>query len=189
MKLRMVAWTANDLVRRLDDVIAVYVDAMRYHEGDAAARKARFLAHARRPGLRAIATMTEEGTLVGFCYGYVSEPGQWWHDQVHAALGEDGRQRWLSDCFEVVELHVSPPAQGHGIGASQLRALLGMATARTSLLSTPEADENRSRAWRLYRRFGFEDVLRNFIFPGDARPFAILGRTLPLPVTAEKIPA
>ena len=37
-----------------------------------------------------------------------------------------------------------------------------------------------SRAWRLYRRFGFVDVLRHVSFPGDLRPFAVLGRTLPL---------
>ena len=43
---------------------------------------------------------------------------------------------------------------------------------RTTLLSTPEADEQTSRAWRLYRRFGFVDVLRDFSFPGDERPFA-----------------
>jgi hypothetical protein len=55
-----------------------------------------------------------------------------------------------------------------------------MATATTTLLSTPEADEQASRAWRLYRRFGYVDVLRDFLFPGDTRPFAILGRKLPL---------
>ncbi len=74
-----------------------------------------------------------------------------------------------------------PTAQGHGLGAGQLRALLTMAEGNTTLLSTPEADEQRSRAWRLYRRFGFVDVLRHFCFPGDERPFAVLGRELPLP--------
>ncbi|HET9519064.1 MAG TPA: GNAT family N-acetyltransferase, partial [Actinoplanes sp.] len=39
----------------------------------------------------------------------------------------------------------------------------------------------RSRAWRLYRGFGFTDVLRHFVFPGDERQFAVLGRELPLP--------
>ena len=62
----------------------------------------------------------------------------------------------------------------------QLRALLAMADGKTVLLSTPEADEQRSRAWRLYRRFAFVDVLRDFLFPGDERAFAILGRELPL---------
>ncbi len=74
-----------------------------------------------------------------------------------------------------------PPAQGHGLGARQLRALLTMAEGATTLLSTPEADEGTSRAWRLYRRFGFVDVLRDFRFPGDERPFGVLGRDLPLP--------
>ena len=131
-------------------------------------------------GGRVRAGLVVATVLLGFGYGYTSGAGQWWHDQVRAALRRDSRRSWLSDCFEVVELHVRPAAQGHGLGAAQLRALLGMATARTTLLSTPEADEQRSRAWRLYRRFGFVDVLLNFIFPGDDRPFAILGRHLPL---------
>jgi ribosomal protein S18 acetylase RimI-like enzyme len=137
-------------------------------------------AHVRRAGFRAVATLTTEGRLAGFGYGYTSGPGQWWHDQVRTALDEPSRRYWLSDCFEVVELHVRPAAQGHGVGARQLRALLAMADGTTVLLSTPEADEQRSRAWRLYRRFGFADVLRGFLFPGDERPFAILGRALPL---------
>ena len=66
------------------------------------------------------------------------------------------------------------------MGAGQLRALLTMAEGTTTLLSTPEADERTSRAWRLYRRFGFVDILRDFHFPGDERPFGVLGRDLPL---------
>ena len=45
------------------------------------------------------------------------------------------------------------------------------------LLSTPEGE---NRAWRLYRRLGFTDVLRNYRFTGDPRPFGVLGRDLPL---------
>jgi ribosomal protein S18 acetylase RimI-like enzyme len=91
-------------------------------------------------------------------------------------LRRELRKRWLTDCFEIVELHVRPGAQGHGIGAAQLSSLLRMAPGVRALLSTPEADEQKSRAWRLYRRFGFVDLLRHFYFPGDSRPFAILGR-------------
>ena len=97
-------------------------------------------------------------------------------------LDEAERAELADDCFEVVELHVRPAAQGHGVGR---RGSCGRCwpwpTGTPTLLSTPEADEQKSRAWRLYRRFGFVDVLRHFIFPGDERPFAVLGRDLPLP--------
>jgi len=178
--MRIVPWTAADLTRRLDDVIAVYGNAMGYSADLLATRRGYIASHVHRRDFRAIASLDNRGTLLGFGYGYLSEPGQWWHDQVHGALRREERVRWLTDCFEVVELHVSPAAQGHGLGAAQLRALLSMSHAATTLLSTPEADEATSRAWRLYRRFQYLDVVRNFRFPGDTRPFAVLGRTLPL---------
>jgi ribosomal protein S18 acetylase RimI-like enzyme len=178
--MRLVAWTPDDLARRLDDVIEVYGQAMGYPADLLEARRGYIAGHVRRAGFRAVASLDPAGNLLGFGYGYASGSGQWWHDQVRGALRRDARKTWLADCFEVVELHVRPGAQGHGLGAAQLQALLTMAVGKTTLLSTPEADEQRSRAWRLYRRFGFVDVLRNFHFPGDDRPFAILGRALPL---------
>jgi ribosomal protein S18 acetylase RimI-like enzyme len=178
--MRLVAWQPDDLVRRLDDVVSVYGEAMGYRSELLHTRRGYIASHVRRSGFRAVATLTTEGRLVGFGYGYLGGPGQWWHDQVRSALPEPARERWLTDSFEVVELHVRPSAQGHGVGARQLRALLAMADGTTVLLSTPEADEQRSRAWRLYRRFGFADVLRHFLFPVDERAFAILGRGLPL---------
>lgn len=178
--MRLVPWTPDDVARRLDDVIEVYGQAMGYRGELLEARRGYVATHIRRPGFRAVATIATDGHLLGFGYGYRSAPGQWWHDQVRAALRREQRTAWLADCFEVVELHVRPGAQGHGLGASQLRTLLYLTTAQTTLLSTPEADETASRAWRLYRRFSFVDLLRNFYFPGDERAFAILGRQLPL---------
>jgi len=178
--MRLVPWTPDDLARRLDDAIAVYGEAMGYAPDLLEARRGYIGTHLRRSGFRAVATLTTDGRLVGFGYGYASAPGQWWHDQVRGALDLKAREAWLADCFEVVELHVRPGAQGHGIGARQLRALLSVASGATTLLSTPEADEKASRAWRLCRRFQFVDVIRDFHFPGDSRAFAILGRPLPL---------
>jgi ribosomal protein S18 acetylase RimI-like enzyme len=187
--MRLVAWQPDDLLRRLDDVVTVYGEAMGYRKELLQTRRGYIGSHVRRPGFRAVATLTAEGRLAGFGYGYTSAAGQWWHDQVRSALDEPSRGYWLTGCFEVVELHVRPVAQGHGVGARQLRALLAMADGQRVLLSTPEADELQSRAWRLYRRFGFTDVLRDFIFPGDERAFAILGRELPLAErTAEGAP-
>ena len=91
------------------------------------------------------------------------------------------------DYFELTELHVRPDAQGGGLGEGLLRALLAGTDRAHVLLSTPEhGPRPPGRAWQLYRRLGFRDVLRDHLFTGDARPFAVLGRELPLPPPAAR---
>ena len=186
--MRLIAWRPDDLAQRLGDVIEVYGQAMGYNTALLESRRGYIATHVHRSGFRAVATLDDGGRLMGFGYGYMSQSGQWWHDQVRSGLRRDDRKNWLTDCFEVVELHVRPEVQGHGIGAAQLDALLRMAPGSRTLLSTPEADEDKSRAWRLYRRFGFVDVLRFFRFPGDERPFGILGRERPVDSRAVTTP-
>jgi ribosomal protein S18 acetylase RimI-like enzyme len=178
--VRLARWSAQDLLLQLDNVVGVYGEAMGYSVDLLRTRRGYIASHVHRPAFRAVATLDDAGRLLGFGYGYRSGPGQWWHDQIRYAVRHDRRRDWLTDCFEVVELHVRPGAQGRGLGALQLTELVGSAEESRTLLSTPEADETASRAWRLYRRFGFVDVLRDFHFPGDERPFAILGQRLPL---------
>ena len=74
-------------------------------------------------------------------------------------------------------MHVLPQYQGAGIGRRLLTSLAASIQHRAMLLSTPDAD---TRAFRLYRSLGFLDLARGHLFPGDARPFAILGAQLPL---------
>ena len=179
--MTLVRWSPEELSRNIDAVLEVFGEAMSYDRQALDVRRGYITTHLRRPAFRAVATLGDEGRLLGFGYGYHTTPGQWWHDQVRSALAGEDRERWLSSCFEVVEMHVRPSAQGRGLGEAQLRSLLSMAEAKTALLSTPEADERESRAWRLYRRTGFQDVVRRLMFPGDPRPFAVLGRDLPMP--------
>ncbi len=85
---------------------------------------------------------------------------------------------WLSDAFELSELHVLPDHQGRGIGRRAAACSLAEGLPhRAMLLSTPDAD---TRAFRLYRDLGFVDLARHYLFPGDSRPFAVLGVRLPL---------
>jgi ribosomal protein S18 acetylase RimI-like enzyme len=167
---------------RLRDALAIYVEAMRYPPGTAEQRAPMWLTHALREGWRCIAALDPDGTLLGIAYGYRGSPGQWWHEQVRRGVvrtsGEQVAAAWLADYFELTEIHVHPRNQGRGIGEDLLRHLLDGVPHRQVLLSTPEGT---SRAWKLYRRVGFTDVLRKYHFAGDPRPFAILGRTLPLP--------
>ena len=90
-------------------------------------------------------------------------------------------EEWLRGSFELSELHVRPAYQGRGAGRALLQTLVEGLPQQTVLLSTPEGD---TRAWRLYRSLGFVDLLRHHLFPGDARPFAVLGVRLPLAAAA-----
>ena len=86
----------------------------------------------------------------------------------------------MTSYFELTELHIHPRAQGNGLGEALIRRLLENRTEHQVLLSTPEINGESNRAWRLYRRLGFTDVIRGYHFAGDPRAFAILGRALPL---------
>lgn len=189
----------QDMQRRLSDALAVYVDAMRYPRGTENQRAAMWLEHTRRRGWQAVAAVevdppaeTEpssaelsDAPLLGVAYGYCGAPDQWWQQQVVAGLQRSGFPepeitKLTASYFELTELHIHPRAQGRGLGEALARRLLSERSEANVLLSTPESDGEENRAWRLYRRLGFNDIIRGYHFTGDPRAFAILGRPLPL---------
>lgn len=123
--------------------------------------------------------------LLGVAYGYPGAPGQWWQQQVVLGLQRGGLPpheiaQLMNSYFELTELHIHPRAQGRGLGEALARRLLAGRAEKNVLLSTPEINGEPNRAWRLYRRLGFTDIIRGYHFAGDPRAFAILGRALPL---------
>ncbi|WP_371830110.1 GNAT family N-acetyltransferase [Rhodococcoides kroppenstedtii] len=169
---------------RLTEALAVYVDAMGYPPGTDLHRAPMWSEHILRPGWRAVGALQGD-RIVGIAYCYRGDHGQWWHRQVRDGLrragwSPDRAELVLADYVELTELHVAPGVQGAGIGGRLLDALLAGRSEQRVLLSTPEVHAEDNRAWRLYRRAGFTDVLRRFRFAGDSRPFAVLGRELPL---------
>ena len=171
------SWDQTTFANHLDELLRVYVDAMRYPELSLEYRRPIWADHSRRQGFRALVALDARSAVVGLCYGYTGGPQQWWYSEVRRGLTDREAARWMSSYREVTELHVRPDRQGGGIGETLLRRFLAGASESTVLLSTPEGE---NRAWRLYRRMGFADVLRHYRFSGDPRPFAILGRPLPL---------
>jgi ribosomal protein S18 acetylase RimI-like enzyme len=169
----------------LHEVLAIYGAAMGYSESVVAGRYGYAVQHTERAGFRAVGAFAEvaredgppQERLVGFGYGYLVAPGQWWHDQVRHAMDRRTAKQWLPGAFEVCELHVLPEHQSRGIGRQLLHALVEGVPAPVALLSTPDTD---TKAFRLYHADGFVDLARGYHFPGDARPFAILGARLPL---------
>lgn len=190
---------AKEMERRLGDALSVYVDAMRYPRGTENQRAGMWLEHTRRRGWKAVAAVEvaedaatpgseaelRSAPLVGIAYGYPGAPGQWWQQQVVLGLQRSGFppqaiDRLMNSYFELTELHIHPRAQGRGLGEALARRLLAGRDENNVLLSTPENNGEANRAWRLYRRLGFTDVIRSYYFAGDPRAFAILGRALPL---------
>lgn len=177
--IRIEEWDTAAFDRHVEASMAIYVSAMGYaaHAGKTRGRAAH--GQATFPGFRARAAF-DGNTLVAFCYGYTSEHGQWWHELVRRAVPPDVGDDWLEDCFELSELHVLPANQGQGLGRALLLSLADGLPHRSMLLSTPDAD---TRARRLYARLGFQDLAQQYYFPGELRPFAVLGRMLPFDVT------
>lgn len=162
--------------RDVQQLVGIYLAAMDYPREIAAQRTALWVEHSRRIGFDARIARDADGSIAGLAYGYHGAPGQWWFSEIARGLGSPTAPV-LRDFFELTELHVRPDRQGSGLGEALLRSLAAPRPERWMLLSTPEGE---NRAWRLYRRLGFGDVLRHYRFTGDARPFGILGRELPL---------
>ncbi|MGB8387419.1 GNAT family N-acetyltransferase [Mycobacterium sp.] len=203
MAIFLIDLPPNDMERRLSDALGVYVDAMRYPRGTENQRAAMWLEHIRRRGWQGVGAVEAEAAdsmgaqvpsaaelsdapLLGVAYGYPGAPGQWWQQQVVLGLQRGGSlpdeiARLMNSYFELTELHIHPRAQGRGLGEALARRLLAGRGEKNVLLSTPETNNGEpNRAWRLYRRLGFTDIIRRYHFAGDPRPFAILGRELPL---------
>ncbi|WP_085264039.1 GNAT family N-acetyltransferase [Mycolicibacter longobardus] len=204
----LIDMSPREMADHLGEALRVYVTAMGYPPGTESQRAAMWLEHTRRRGWQAVAAfesgqggkgetvgeVLEPGAapaqlggaeLLGVAYGYCGAPDQWWQQQVVLGLQRRGLarsdiMRLMTSYFELTELHVAPRAQGSGLGEALARRLLAGRPEANVLLSTPEISGEGNRAWRLYRRLGFIDVIRGHHFAGDPRPFAILGRTLPL---------
>ncbi|MEO9138091.1 MAG: GNAT family N-acetyltransferase [Jatrophihabitans sp.] len=174
---RIVAWSARTFAERVDESMTIYVRAMGYPAYTGTQRALSARKHADLPGFACRAAVADDGTVLGFGYGYTTAPGQWWHDLVHRALRREDRGCWMANAFELSELHVLPEHQGIGLGRRLLTSLAAELPHEAMLLSTPDTD---TRAFRLYRDTGFVDLARNYMFPGDGRPFAVLGARLPL---------
>lgn len=130
--------------------------------------------------IRCVAHMSPETPVgVGIVFGFNGSTTQYWNRALRRGLEEQEVPEEiaapiLADYFEVAEMHVDPMFQGGGLGEYLMCKLLFTVPNRYVLLSTPEVPDEDNRAFRLYRRLGFEDLLRGLRYEVDHRPFAIL---------------
>ena len=175
------ALSPQDAVRLKDQFVEVYREAFgpppyKKSISDIAGFSGTFGRHAEREGFKCITVrQPETGRLGGFAYGYRSAAGQWWHDLVAHALGPALSERWLSDCFELVELALRPELQGQGLGSQLHDSLLKDLPYTTCALSTLQAE---TVALQLYRSRGWVTILGDLHFPGTLQPYRIMGKML-----------
>jgi len=127
-----------------------------------------FPRHLKREGFALSAARSADGTLVGFCYGYIGEHGQYWTDYVAARIHPSLEKAWLGGHFELAELAIITPARGKGLGRLMLTTLLDSRGEDRAALQTLEKD---SPGIPLYESLGFTPFgeFENFVVMGHRR--------------------
>jgi ribosomal protein S18 acetylase RimI-like enzyme len=160
---------AREVLARADEIAEIWPAASRDRVDEILPR------HAAREGFR-FRVAEDEGRMVGFAYGYLGAPNQWWHDLVAAEMTDEQEQRWLAPGhFEFVELHVRPESRRRGLGGALHDELLQALESRAAVLST-QADNEPALA--LYRERGWQVVISEMRFSAGGVPYRILGLDL-----------
>jgi GNAT superfamily N-acetyltransferase len=175
---------ARGYLKRLGAMLDVYTAAMDPPPEQLPGRQTIMERHATYPAFRAFIAERRR-SVAGFVYGFHGEIGQWWHDVVYHALADLGTGQadvWLTNPFEVAELHVHPAYQGQGIGRRLLETICTGRPESTVVLSTLDRPDSRAR--RLYHSVGMTDLLTGFEFPGGGPRYAVMAAPLPLAAKA-----
>lgn len=125
-----------------------------------------FPRHLKRDGFSMTSVRNDAGDLIGFCYGYIGEHGQYWTDYVAARIHPSLEKAWLGGHFEVAELAVAANERGKGLGRALLTTLLTSRGEDRVALQTLEKD---SPALPLYESLGFTAF-------GEFENYVVLGQ-------------
>ncbi|MFC4559794.1 GNAT family N-acetyltransferase [Virgibacillus kekensis] len=117
----------------------------------------------------------KDGMLAGVAYGYTSKPGQFYREKLAAQLPDEQAQRWLSDCFEFVELAVHPDYKRRGLASNLHDMLLGETGHKTAVLTTAVDNEP---AIGLYAKKGWEVIKNDVPVLSEDNPQLIMGKYL-----------
>lgn len=116
-----------------------------------------------------------KGEIIGFVYGYQSLPGQFYHGVLSQAVSADAYEKWLSDCFEIVELVVNPAYRRQGNGKKLLERLLKNKPMKTGVLTT---QVENIPAKKLYQSMDFEEIIPSFYPMSPNEAYTMMGKIL-----------
>ncbi|WP_370296534.1 GNAT family N-acetyltransferase [Rossellomorea marisflavi] len=130
-----------------------------------------FRKHAKYPGHEGY-LVVENGSVIGYIYGYTSLAGQYYHDLLARHLLPD--QEWVRHAMELVELGVAPEHRGKGIAGRLMDALLEGRREEKALLTVRKENAD---AIRFYERKGWVVVKEGF-YPHVPEEYFIMGKRL-----------
>lgn len=161
----------TEAVARVGRISSIYRDAL-VHDEQSTAHFVRVFTEGMATYKGATCLVGEiDGDILGFLYGFDLLPHSWWPQRIAPALEAAGKSGWLEDAFELAEIEVDPVVHGQGLGSALLHTQLDTMRQSRALLSTHP--DNPARA--LYRRFGFEELVADFTYPGTEQHAVIMG--------------
>ncbi len=170
-------YTAQPPPQVTDGCVAVYAAAFGqppYAEppADAELLRERVARYSGRDGFQFPVATEEHGRVTGFALAVGAYPGDWWRDQVAAAIGPELSARWLPPgVLEVVHVAVDPALHRRGIGRQLLASLTGECAAAAVLSCDPAA----LPAQQLYLSHGWQVITSELSYLPGMPPRWLMG--------------
>ncbi|MFD1739624.1 GNAT family N-acetyltransferase [Bacillus salitolerans] len=131
--------------------------------------------HMNYEGFTGFVIVSEDGDVIGYSYGYTSLPEQYYHGLLSNEFNSEDYQKWLTDCFEFVELAVHPGYRKQGHANQLITKLLDGVGHKTAILTT---QQNNFSARKLYESLHWV-LYKETFYPGDkSNPFVIMVKKL-----------
>lgn len=131
--------------------------------------------HAGYEGFKGLKAKNQDDRLIGFAYGYFSLPHQFYRKRLELQLTPEQTAKWLSDCFEFVEMAVNPGYRRRRVGGHLHDKLLENSPQKTSVLTT---SVDNFPAIQLYKQKGWEVVKADAAVISESQLQVIMGKGL-----------
>lgn len=131
--------------------------------------------HSNYEGFKGFKAKDDSGNIVGLAYGYTSLPEQFYRQKIAIQLSEIEINTWFKNCFEFVELAVSPSYKRLGIASKLHDILLEKTNHGTTVLTT--GIENNP-AINLYRKKGWELIKKDVPVISEDNLQVIMGKEI-----------
>ncbi len=166
--VKIVELTSNE--QQLEQVSALYQEVWKSDDSI----KERIQKHSSYKGFNGFIILSKEDHVLGYSYGYMSLPGQFYHELLASELNPEEYYKWLKDCFEFVELAVHPSNRNQGLGKFLITKLLRKVGNRTAILTT-QVDNTSARS--LYESLDWK-IIKYFYPDRSKQPYVIMGKEL-----------